>query len=163
MAIRLMLDHGIRRKSKHGSYVSSQALLKPPHVEKNIVFLSFLAAPQGLTTVHSAFPGVRVVTASVGEKIEEREFPVHEHVVLGNVVRGADSGSHQAERTDRSSGRTNKGTSETESGTKHAWVITPGKFHMSLRTDEKTNESELSRQRLNRKDIGNPGSRYFGV
>ncbi|KAJ9109977.1 hypothetical protein QFC20_003177 [Naganishia adeliensis] len=134
MAIRLMLDHGIR--------------------QKNIVFLSFLAAPQGLTTVHSAFPGVRVVTASVGEKIEEREFPVHEHVVLGNVARDAGFGARQAERNDRSSGRTPKGTNETEPGTKHAWVITP---------DEKTHESDLSRQRLNRKDIGNPGSRYFGV
>lgn len=97
------------------------------YAEKNIVFLSFLAAPQGLTTVHSAFPGVRVVTASVGEKIEEREFPVHEHVVLGNVARDADSGTHQAERSDRSLGRTHKGTSETEPATKHAWVITPGK------------------------------------
>ncbi|KAI5451367.1 Uridine kinase [Naganishia albida] len=116
MAIRLMLDHGIR--------------------QKNIVFLSFLAAPQGLATVHSAFPSVRVVTASVGEKIEEREFPVHEHIAPGNAAPDGGSGAQQKERGDKQAGKTNKGSAEAEP-TKHAWVITP--------------------------DIGNPGSRYFGV
>lgn len=94
--------------------------------EKNIVFLSFLAAPQGLATVHSAFPSVRVVTASVGEKIEEREFPVHEHIALGNAAPDGGSGAQQKERGDKQAGKTNKGSAEAEP-TKHAWVITPGK------------------------------------
>lgn len=117
------------------SIVDPSAHLAPLIVEKNIVFLTFLAAPQGLTTVHSAFPGVRVVTASVGDKIEEREFAVHEHVILGTAARDADTGgrhrARQTEHPDRSSGRSSKGASEVAPGKKHAWVISPGEFHAS--------------------------------
>ncbi|KAJ9102554.1 hypothetical protein QFC21_002955 [Naganishia friedmannii] len=120
MAIRLLLDHGVR--------------------QKNIVFLTFLAAPQGLTTVSAAFPGVRVVTASVGDKIEEREFPVNAHIILRKAAGDADFSVHQADshvKPFKSATMNLAENHEVESVTQHAWVISP--------------------------DIGNPGSRYFGV
>ncbi|GHJ87771.1 hypothetical protein NliqN6_4173 [Naganishia liquefaciens] len=118
MAIRVMLDHGVR--------------------QKNIVFLTFLAAPQGLTTVHAAFPAIRIVTASVGAKLEEREFPVQARVILGTAAGDADFGARHQFQNSKSSKRSNASHGDTaEPKTQQAWVISP--------------------------DIGNPGSRYFGV
>ena len=93
--------------------------------------MTFLAAPQGLTTVSAAFPGVRVVTASVGDKIEEREFPVNAHIILGKAAGDADFSVHQADshvKPFRSTTMKLADNHEVESVTQHAWVISPGKL-----------------------------------
>ncbi|KAJ9121749.1 hypothetical protein QFC22_002370 [Naganishia vaughanmartiniae] len=136
MAIRLLLDHGVRRKQFYTSgaeILPLTARLCP--IEKNIVFLTFLAAPQGLTTVSAAFPGVRVVTASVGDRIEEREFPVNAHIILGKAAGDADFSVHRAEshiKPFKSMALNSAENHEVESVTQHAWVISPGKFTSRL-------------------------------
>ena len=53
MAIRVLVDHGVR----------------PDH----IIFAAFIVARNGgITTIQQAFPGVRVVTGSVDDKLVER-------------------------------------------------------------------------------------------
>ena len=101
--------------------------------EKNIVFLTFLAAPQGLTTVHAAFPAIRIVTASVGAKLEEREFPVQACVILGTAAGDADFGARHQFQNSKSSKRSNASHGDTaEPKTQQAWVISPGEFRDQL-------------------------------
>jgi hypothetical protein len=78
--------------------------------------------------VHAAFPGVRIVTASVGAKLEEHEFPLQAHVILGTAAGDADFGArhHLQNSSSRRSNVSNGDTPETT--TQHAWVISPGKF-----------------------------------
>lgn len=111
----------------------------------------------------AAFPGVRVVTASVGDKIEEREFPVNAHIILGKAAGDADFSVHHADLHAKPYKSTTKNLTENhevENVTQHAWVISPGT--LALKTASylsiifRTDISENA-------DIGNPGSRYFGV
>ena len=56
MAIRVLRDHGV-----------------PEH---QIIFLTFLIARRGLHSVRSAFPAVRIVTASIDPGLHEMHFPL---------------------------------------------------------------------------------------
>lgn len=44
--------------------------------EERIVFVNFLASPQGLTAVHRARPGVRIVTSSIEERLNDQAFMI---------------------------------------------------------------------------------------
>ncbi|MEO3977570.1 uracil phosphoribosyltransferase [Streptomyces sp. CAU 1734] len=55
-AIRVLLDAGVR--------------------EKNIVFVNFLASPEGIETLHAAHPAVTVVTSSIEERLNENAFMI---------------------------------------------------------------------------------------
>ncbi|MEU7067622.1 uracil phosphoribosyltransferase [Streptomyces sp. NPDC046161] len=55
-AIDLLLDAGVR--------------------EENIVFVNFLAAPEGIEAVHAKHPAVKIVTSSVEERLNENAFMI---------------------------------------------------------------------------------------
>ncbi|WP_329203053.1 MULTISPECIES: uracil phosphoribosyltransferase [unclassified Streptomyces] len=55
-AIGLLLDAGVR--------------------EENIVFVNFLAAPEGIEAVHAKHPAVKIVTSSVEERLNENAFMI---------------------------------------------------------------------------------------
>ncbi|MGW0393829.1 uracil phosphoribosyltransferase [Streptomyces sp. NPDC003042] len=44
--------------------------------EENIVFVNFLAAPEGIAAVHAKHPAVKIVTSSVEERLNENAFMI---------------------------------------------------------------------------------------
>ncbi|MER7512986.1 uracil phosphoribosyltransferase [Streptomyces lavendulae] len=44
--------------------------------EENIVFVNFLAAPEGIAAVHREHPGIKIVTSSVEERLNEHAFMI---------------------------------------------------------------------------------------
>jgi uracil phosphoribosyltransferase len=55
-AVRVLLDAGVR--------------------EENIVFVNFLASPEGIAVLHAAHPAVTLVTSSVEERLNENAFMI---------------------------------------------------------------------------------------
>lgn len=53
-----------------------QVLLDKGVKEKNIIFINFLAAPEGIERVLNKFPGVQIVTSSVEKKLNEHAFMI---------------------------------------------------------------------------------------
>lgn len=72
------------------------------------------------------------MTASVGAKLEEHEFPVQAHVILGTAAGDADFGARHHSHNSKSSRRSNASNGDLpETLTQQAWVISPGKFKRS--------------------------------
>ncbi|MFH7597469.1 uracil phosphoribosyltransferase [Streptomyces racemochromogenes] len=44
--------------------------------EENIVFVNFLASPEGIAAVHAAHPQVKIVTSSIEQRLNENAFMV---------------------------------------------------------------------------------------
>ncbi|GAA3486928.1 hypothetical protein GCM10018987_10070 [Streptomyces cremeus] len=51
-------------------------LLKAGVSEENIVLVDFLAAPEGIRTVHGTHPLVQIVTSSIEERLNEHAFMI---------------------------------------------------------------------------------------
>jgi len=60
-----------------GSACKAIALLKQKGVKENkIVFVSLISAPQGLKRVHSAYPGVKIITGAVDHGLDSKGYVV---------------------------------------------------------------------------------------
>lgn len=58
-----------------GSGVVSLELLKRAGAsEEHIIYVSVISAPEGLSHIHQEFPNVRIVTAQIDEKLNDRKF-----------------------------------------------------------------------------------------
>jgi len=44
--------------------------------ERNIVFVSLIAVPEGIAAVHRRFPGVRIVTSAIDERLNENAYMI---------------------------------------------------------------------------------------
>jgi uracil phosphoribosyltransferase len=44
--------------------------------EKNIYFLSLLSAPEGIDEITAAYPRIKIYTASVDERLNEKDYIV---------------------------------------------------------------------------------------
>ncbi|GAA0298344.1 uracil phosphoribosyltransferase [Streptomyces polychromogenes] len=44
--------------------------------EENIVFVNFLASPEGIDAVHAAYPLVKIVTSSIEQRLNENAFMI---------------------------------------------------------------------------------------
>lgn len=51
-----------------------QALIHAGAAEAQIIFVSVVAAPEGLAALASEFPAVKIITAQVDEKLNDRKF-----------------------------------------------------------------------------------------
>lgn len=118
MAIRVLLDHHIP---------ASQ-----------ILFVTFVVTPQSLLAVHAAFPGVRVITASVDRTVEKVSHKIRSSSTTGLGGRRSVSwgrvkppvpGFGEGERE----GRKGKGDEGEQGGSdmqrvrvEEEWVVKPG-------------------------------------
>jgi uridine kinase len=84
MAIRVLLDHGVPRKShlRAASALANSA-------ESHIIFLTFLISRRGLCSVRRAFPSVRIVTAAIDPGLHEMHLPLTS-LVMGEAAGEAD-------------------------------------------------------------------------
>lgn len=55
-AIQVLLDHGV--------------------IQNQILFVSMIAAPEGISAVRSSYPEVKIITASIDKGLNERKFIV---------------------------------------------------------------------------------------
>lgn len=53
-----------------------EVLLEAGVREENIVFVNLLAAPEGIAAVHAKHPGVRIVTSSIEQRLNENAFMI---------------------------------------------------------------------------------------
>lgn len=58
-----------------GSAIAALSILKE-HGAKNIKFVCFLAAPEGINKLHEAHPDVEIYTAAIDEKLNENSYIV---------------------------------------------------------------------------------------
>ncbi|TXI91695.1 MAG: uracil phosphoribosyltransferase [Neisseriales bacterium] len=58
-----------------GSAIAALSILKE-HGAKNIKFVCFLAAPEGIDKLHEAHPDVEIYTAAIDEKLNEHSYIV---------------------------------------------------------------------------------------
>ncbi len=49
-------------------------VLKKIHDAKQIILITIISAPEGITTLTTAFPNIRIVTAAVDEKLNDKKF-----------------------------------------------------------------------------------------
>jgi uridine kinase len=84
MAIRVLLDHGVPRKSHR------RTACAPTNIaESHIIFLTFLISRRGLCSVRRAFPSVRIVTAAIDPGLHEMHLPLTS-LVMGEAAGEAD-------------------------------------------------------------------------
>jgi len=90
-------------------------------------------APQGLSAVYNAFPGVRIVAAAKGDDIEEWTFSLPRHTDQGSSpveeettpIEVVDKPNHLQEAFKRL--QFNRRSSDTPKETKKkAWIVVPG-------------------------------------
>lgn len=60
----------------HSAIKSIDILIKQGIHEKNIYFLSLLSAPEGIEEIISAYPNIKIYTASVDERLNEKDYIV---------------------------------------------------------------------------------------
>ncbi len=60
----------------HSAIKSIDILTKQGIEEKNIYFLSLLSAPEGIDEITKVYPGIKIYTASVDEKLNEKDYIV---------------------------------------------------------------------------------------
>ena len=60
----------------HSAIKSIEILIEQGVDEKNIYFLSLLSAPEGIQEITSAHPRIKIYTASVDEKLNEKDYIV---------------------------------------------------------------------------------------
>ncbi|MFF4583238.1 uracil phosphoribosyltransferase [Streptomyces sp. NPDC001389] len=53
-----------------------EVLLDAGVKEENIVFVNFLASPEGIEAVHAAYPLVKIVTSSIEQRLNENAFMI---------------------------------------------------------------------------------------
>ncbi|KIF00725.1 uracil phosphoribosyltransferase [Streptomyces sp. RSD-27] len=53
-----------------------EVLLDAGVKEENIVFVNFLASPEGIDAVHAAYPLVKIVTSSIEQRLNENAFMI---------------------------------------------------------------------------------------
>ncbi|MFJ8166485.1 uracil phosphoribosyltransferase [Streptomyces sp. NPDC096136] len=53
-----------------------EVLLDSGVKEENIVFVNFLASPEGIEAVHAAYPLVKIVTSSIEQRLNENAFMI---------------------------------------------------------------------------------------
>ncbi|MCX5381200.1 uracil phosphoribosyltransferase [Streptomyces sp. NBC_00091] len=53
-----------------------EVLLEAGVRAKNIVFVNFLAAPEGIAAVHAKYPEIKIVTSSIEERLNENAFMI---------------------------------------------------------------------------------------
>lgn len=147
MAIRVLLDHGVQ-----GTIMQSGGV--DPFPESNIIFLSFLVARNGISTVRRAFPQVRLITAAIDSGLEERTFPFPRGAAqtLGEGSGDGDFGVRivglgletETESKENASGYhlprgehedikfSRRRHSSSEGIEKRAWIVTPGTYRTGL-------------------------------
>ena len=106
-----------------------------PLLERHIVFLTYLVAPQGLAAVYKAFPAVRIVAAAKGHDIEEWTFSLPEHApgtsspveeeeeVANTDVTG---GSHHLQEAFKRLQFHRRSSDTPKETKKKAWIVVPG-------------------------------------
>lgn len=144
MAIRVMLDHGVQgereglRWYRLGSLI---ALASIPTTEHNIVFLTYLVAPQGLLAIYNAFPQVRIVAASKGHGIEEWTFALPDTLPGQTLSTQSPAGEMVVDHVEQVNHlgqafrqlQFNRRLSESQKDkTKKAWIVVPGKLDTLL-------------------------------
>lgn len=60
----------------HSAIKSIDILIDQGIDEKNIYFLSLLSAPEGIQEITTAHPGIKIYTASVDERLNEKDYIV---------------------------------------------------------------------------------------
>lgn len=55
-AVEVLIDHGVP--------------------QERIIFLNLVSCPEGLRAMHDAYPGIKIVTAWVDEKLNEQKYIV---------------------------------------------------------------------------------------
>ncbi|MFP4461969.1 MAG: uracil phosphoribosyltransferase [Thermotogota bacterium] len=60
----------------HSAIKSIDILIKQGIDQANIYFLSLLSAPEGIEEITSAYPGIKIYTASVDERLNEKDYIV---------------------------------------------------------------------------------------
>jgi len=60
----------------HSAIKSIEILLKQGIEEKNIYFLSLLSAPEGINEILKAHPQIKIYTAAVDERLNEKDYIV---------------------------------------------------------------------------------------
>jgi uracil phosphoribosyltransferase len=60
----------------HSAIKSIAILMNQGIAEKNIYFLSLLSAPEGIDEITAAYPGIKIYTASVDERLNEKDYIV---------------------------------------------------------------------------------------
>ncbi|MEU3408816.1 uracil phosphoribosyltransferase [Streptomyces sp. NPDC006670] len=53
-----------------------EVLLDAGVKEENIIFVNFLASPEGIEAVHAAYPLVKIVTSSIEQRLNENAFMI---------------------------------------------------------------------------------------
>ena len=113
-----------------------------PLLERHIVFLTYLVAPQGLAAVYKAFPAVRIVAAAKGHDIEEWTFSLPEHApgtsspveeeeeVANTDVTG---GSHHLQEAFKRLQFHRRSSDTPKETKKKAWIVVPGtSYHSAI-------------------------------
>lgn len=127
MAIRVLLDHGVQGEPPWLHLLISVKLTPFPFAEHHIVFLSFLVAAPGIATIERAFPRVRIVASTVGDKLTEQTFEVSDHAILGHAAGDGDYVARNSKPSDDMRYSRDVGGRTERSREKIAWVIEPGK------------------------------------
>jgi uracil phosphoribosyltransferase len=60
----------------HSAIKSIAILMNQGIAEKNIYFLSLLSAPEGIDEITAAYPRIKIYTASVDERLNEKDYIV---------------------------------------------------------------------------------------
>ncbi len=60
----------------HSAIKSIEILMNQGIAEKNIYFLSLLSAPEGIDEITTAYRGIKIYTASVDERLNEKDYIV---------------------------------------------------------------------------------------
>lgn len=104
--------------------------------EQNILFLTYLVAPQGLAAVYRAFPKIRIIGAALGNDIREWTFTIPKQAP-GAKVNGIQSIKEGDEEDDLESGNKlqsafrrlqfNRRNSDSEQTVKRAYIVVPGR------------------------------------
>lgn len=130
MAIRVLLDHQIKGGRQNNPRSRIIDLLVS--VERNILFLTYLVAPQGLAAVHRAFPEIRIIAAAIGNDIREWTFSIPKSAAQEpqqqNAMQEVVPESENKLQAAFHRLQFNRRSSEEGTGVKKAYIVVPGEI-----------------------------------